>query len=88
MPPRSQGAAPVRNYRARTIDGAPNPIDIHVGARMRLRRSLLGLTQEELGAALGLSFQQMQKYERGGNRIAASRLYELSRLLVASLLQM
>jgi transcriptional regulator with XRE-family HTH domain len=58
-----------------------NPIDIHVGARVRLRRNMLGLSQEKLGEAIGLTFQQVQKYERGANRIGASRLYELSRVL-------
>ncbi|HYD31493.1 MAG TPA: helix-turn-helix transcriptional regulator [Azospirillaceae bacterium] len=59
----------------------PNPIDIHVGARLRLRRTLLGLSQEKLGEAVGITFQQLQKYERGSNRISASRLYNLSQVL-------
>ena len=59
----------------------PNPIDAHVGGRVRLRRMLLGVSQEKLGEQLGLSFQQIQKYEKGMNRIGASRLYELSRIL-------
>jgi transcriptional regulator with XRE-family HTH domain len=59
----------------------PNPIDIQVGARLRLRRNMLGLSQEKLGEAIGLTFQQVQKYERGANRIGASRLHELSRVL-------
>src|ERR1051325_4708248 len=59
----------------------PNPIDVRVGARLRLRRNMLGLSQEKLGEAIGLTFQQVQKYERGANRIGASRLYELSRIL-------
>jgi transcriptional regulator with XRE-family HTH domain len=61
--------------------GKPNPVDVHVGARVRLRRTLLGLSQERLGEAIGLTFQQVQKYERGANRIGASRLYDLSRVL-------
>ncbi len=61
--------------------GVPNPVDIHVGARVRLRRTLLGLSQEKLGEAIGLTFQQVQKYERGTNRVGASRLYDLSRVL-------
>ncbi len=61
--------------------GNPNPVDIHVGARVRLRRTLLGMSQERLGEALGLTFQQVQKYERGANRIGASRLYDLARAL-------
>lgn len=59
----------------------PNPIDIHVGARLRLRRTLLGFSQEKLGEAVGITFQQLQKYERGSNRISASRLYTLSQVL-------
>lgn len=66
--------------RGRTA-GKPNPIDVHVGARVRLRRTLIGMSQEKLGAALGLTFQQVQKYERGANRIGASRLYDLSCIL-------
>jgi len=58
-----------------------NPIDGHVGARMRLRRTLMGMSQERLGEALGLTFQQVQKYERGVNRVSASRLYDLARVL-------
>jgi transcriptional regulator with XRE-family HTH domain len=61
--------------------GKPNPVDVHVGSRVRLRRTLLGLSQEKLGDALGLTFQQVQKYERGANRIGASRLFDLSRVL-------
>ncbi|WP_426956051.1 helix-turn-helix domain-containing protein [Muricoccus radiodurans] len=59
----------------------PSPIDVHVGTRVRLRRTLLGLSQEKLGEALGLTFQQVQKYERGVNRIGASRLFDLARVL-------
>ncbi len=59
----------------------PNPIDVHVGSRVRLRRTLLGMSQEKLGDAIGLTFQQVQKYERGANRVGASRLYDLSRVL-------
>src|SRR3954451_14957990 len=59
----------------------PNPIDVRVGARLRLRRNMLGLSQEKLGEAIGLTFQQVQKYERGANRIGASRLHELRRVL-------
>jgi len=61
--------------------GRANPIDGHVGARVRLRRTLLGMSQEKLGEAIGLTFQQVQKYERGANRIGASRLFDLSRVL-------
>lgn len=61
--------------------GGPNPVDIHVGSRVRLRRTLLGMSQEKLGQAIGLTFQQVQKYERGANRIGCSRLFDLSRIL-------
>lgn len=59
----------------------PNPIDIHVGRQIQLRRSMLGLTQGELGKVMGVSFYQLQKYERGLNRVSASRLWDLSQLL-------
>ncbi len=65
--------------------GIPSPVDVHVGARMRQRRTLLGMTQTDLGDALGLTFQQVQKYERGTNRIGSSRLYDLSRVLDVSI---
>ncbi len=66
----------------RTIgkDG-PHPIDVHVGSRLRMRRTLLGMSQGKVAAALGLTFQQLQKNERGANRIGSSRLFELSRIL-------
>ena len=70
-----------RASRGRTGEGGANPVDIHVGNRVRLRRTLLGLSQESLGEALGLTFQQVQKYERGANRIGASRLFDLARVL-------
>jgi transcriptional regulator with XRE-family HTH domain len=59
----------------------PHPTDVHVGSRVRLRRNMLGLSQEKLGEMISLTFQQVQKYERGANRIGASRLHELSRVL-------
>jgi transcriptional regulator with XRE-family HTH domain len=61
--------------------GFPNPIDVHVGARIRLRRTLLGISQMTLAEAIGLTFQQVQKYERGANRVGSSRLFDLSRVL-------
>jgi transcriptional regulator with XRE-family HTH domain len=64
-------------------ESRPSPIDIHVGSRIRLRRTLLGMSQERLGEALGLTFQQVQKYERGVNRVGASRLFDISRVLDA-----
>src|SRR5215467_11920088 len=60
---------------------APSPTDQHVGRRVRMRRKMLAMSQEKLGAALGLSFQQVQKYERGENRIGASRLQQISHVL-------
>jgi transcriptional regulator with XRE-family HTH domain len=62
-------------------ESRPSPIDVHVGTRIRLRRTLMGMSQERLGEALGLTFQQVQKYERGSNRVGASRLFDLSRVL-------
>ena len=59
----------------------PHPVDIHVGSRVRLRRILLGMSQDKLGKALNLTFQQIQKYERGANRIGSSRLYHISQIL-------
>jgi transcriptional regulator with XRE-family HTH domain len=59
----------------------PNPIDRHVGSRVRMRRVLVGISQEKLGESLGLTFQQVQKYEKGTNRIGASRLQQISRIL-------
>jgi transcriptional regulator with XRE-family HTH domain len=59
----------------------PSPIDVYVGSRIRLRRTLLGMSQERLGDALGLTFQQIQKYERGTNRVGASRLFDLAHVL-------
>jgi len=59
----------------------PNPIDIHVGSRIRLRRTMLGMSQEKLGEALGITFQQIQKYEKGTNRVGASRLQNISTVL-------
>ena len=59
----------------------PNPIDIHVGSRIRLRRNMLGISQEKLGESLGITFQQIQKYEKGTNRVGASRLQAISSIL-------
>ena len=58
-----------------------HPVDAHVGTRMRQRRTLLGMSQTKLGDAVGLTFQQVQKYERGSNRVGSSRLYEFSKAL-------
>lgn len=59
----------------------PNPIDVYVGSRLKLRRTAVGMTQEKLGDQLGVTFQQVQKYEKGANRIGASRLQEIARIL-------
>jgi len=59
----------------------PNPVDIHVGGRIRLRRTMLGMSQEKLGDSLGITFQQIQKYEKGTNRVGASRLQNISSVL-------
>ena len=64
---------------------SPNPIDVHVGLQVRLRRKELKISQEKLAEALGLTFQQVQKYERGSNRISASKLYEIARTLKVSI---
>jgi transcriptional regulator with XRE-family HTH domain len=87
-----QGRAPWRRADKRSTAGAgadaavgaadgPHPIDAIVGARLRQRRTLLGMSQEKLGEAIGLTFQQVQKYPRGANRISASRLFDMARVL-------
>jgi len=63
------------------VERSPNPVDLHVGARIRMRRKVLGVSQEKLAEELGLTFQQVQKYERGANRVSASKLYEIARAL-------
>ena len=79
--PQSTKTRARRKSKRRLPPGVPNPVDIHVGSRVRLRRTLLGFSQEKLGDAVGLTFQQIQKYERGANRIGASRLFQLSNIL-------
>ncbi len=71
----------VEPTRAPAGRGRPNPVDVHVGSRLRQRRTLMGMSQEKLADAIGLTFQQVQKYERGANRIGASRLHQLARVL-------
>lgn len=71
----------VRRRRKTIAEDGPDPVDIHVGHRLRQRRTLLGMSQEKLAEAFGVSFQQVQKYERGANRISASRLHLLSKIL-------
>ena len=78
---RSTKTRPRRGVKTRPSRGGPNPIDIHVGAKVHLRRNLFGLSQTDLGKAVGVTFQQVQKYEKGTNRISASRLFNLSRVL-------
>ena len=63
---------------------SPNPVDKHVGARVRMRRMMIGMSQERLGDALGITFQQVQKYEKGTNRIGASRLQHIAKTLGVS----
>lgn len=72
-----------KSSRGRTPMGEPNPIDVHVGKRIKLRRNLLGWSQEKLGDMLGLTFQQIQKYEKGLNRVSASRLWDFSVVMEA-----
>lgn len=70
--------------RGRTEEGEPNPVDVYVGSRIQVRRQMLGLTQEKLASLLGLTFQQVQKYEKGGNRIGASRMWDIAKVLGVS----
>src|SRR6188768_2616137 len=72
-----------RDLSEETEGRRPNPVDLHVGGRVRMRRTLLGVSQEQLADSLGLTFQQVQKYERGANRVSASKLYESARALQA-----
>src|SRR5208282_2432309 len=64
-----------------TAGRKPNPVDVHVGTRVRYRRMIIGMSQEKLGEKMNLTFQQIQKYEKGTNRIGASRLFQLSKIL-------
>ena len=75
------GGVEDREDRLENQGRKPNPMDIHVGSRVRLRRMVIGMSQEKLGEKMGLTFQQIQKYEKGTNRIGASRLYQLSLIL-------
>jgi transcriptional regulator with XRE-family HTH domain len=88
LTPYRRSGIPAFKRRSRTVEigtdfvkKIPNPIDRHVGSRVRMRRVMLGMSQEKLGDALGLTFQQVQKYEKGTNRIGASRLQQISRTL-------
>ncbi len=79
--PMWQPATSIWTRRTWCSDTKPSPVDVHVGTRVRQRQTLLGKTLADLGDALGLTFQQVQKYERGTNRISSSRLYNLSQVL-------
>ena len=70
-----------KSIRGRMDDNEPNPVDVHVGKRIRLRRTILHITQQQMADLLGLTFQQVQKYEKGANRVGASRLWDISRVL-------
>src|SRR5215472_12430765 len=70
-----------RMVRPEDLDRSPNPIDRHVGLRIRLRRKELNISQERLAESIGLTFQQIQKYERAANRVSASKLFEMARAL-------
>ena len=72
---------PIGSKPARQLRGKSNAVDAHVGNRVRIRRALLGMTQEKLADAIGLAFQQIQKYDRGANRISASRLFDIASVL-------
>ena len=67
--------------RRTVAEDGPDPIDVHVGNRVRVRRTLLGMSQTQLGERVGVTFQQLQKYERGADRVSASRLFQISRIL-------
>lgn len=74
-----------KSVRGRLAEGAPNPIDVHVGSRIKWRRKVLKISQQKMADALGLTFQQVQKYEKGMNRVGASRLWDISRILGVSM---
>lgn len=82
IPPRDEKSKALNKTNVLPVSRrAPNPVDIHVGSRVRLRRVLLGMSQEKLAERLGLTFQQVQKYEKGTNRISASRLQQIAQIL-------
>ncbi len=77
-----QTDAPIRNPRRSSVEGdEPNPVDVFVGQKLKTRRNLIGITQENLAEAAGITFQQVQKYEKGRNRLSASRLFQFARVL-------
>lgn len=73
------------HIRGRITDNEPNPVDVHVGNRIRLRRTLLGFSQPFMARKLGVTFQQLQKYEKGCNRVGARRLFDISKVLRVSM---
>ena len=83
--PRAEKKAGLERWQGHTMTATkkktPNPIDVHVGSRIRLRRTMIGMSQEKLGESLGITFQQVQKYEKGTNRVGASRLQNISAIL-------
>ena len=84
MIPKSSAPARKSTSKSRLENGEPNPVDTHVGERIRLRRGVLGMTQTELSRAMGVTLQQIQKYERGINRVSSSRLFDLGGALQVS----
>ena len=74
-------ASNLKKKPARNREDGPDPVDVHVGKRLRLQRNLIGMSQEQLGRASSLTFQQIHKYERGANRVSASRMHQLAQLL-------
>jgi len=85
MPVTTSNPPPEKHIRGRKNEASPNPVDVHVGNRMRLRRTLLGFSQQYLARKIGVTFQQIQKYEKGWNRIGASRLWNISKVLGVSM---
>ena len=83
MPPRAGSGArgTEKGSRPADPDNAPDPVDVHVGRRIRLRRGMMGISQTQLAEKVGLTFQAIQKYERGENRVSASRLYQFAQIL-------
>ena len=78
----NENIAPPRNSRRSSVDGdEPNPVDVFVGQKLKARRTLIGMTQEKLAESTGITFQQVQKYEKGRNRLSASRIFQFSRVL-------
>ena len=75
---------PVREHKMSVTKKEPNPVDVHVGSRVKLKRTMMAMSQEKLGERLGITFQQVQKYEKGTNRIGASRLQDIAEILETS----